>query len=215
MFASSYSSLQLSEQDIMFREWQKIGASRTVLRCLFLIGVAENEWDPYTCNASNHCGVFQLDSGWQAMHSYQDTAYWAAYAMKNGFYSHGGLIHIAATNPGWSIGEMVQACQGAGPTWQAATDYYNGRLAEADAALAATEGRLGAGAGHGHVPSHGPGSGPQITSPPAPVHSGAWNGNPEGQQLQAAYQNYHDTLSKWNPGFRHQLQLLAHRPIGG
>ncbi len=68
---------------------------------------------------------------------------------------------------------------------------------------------------HGHPPSHGPGSGPQVTTPPSGVSSGAWNGNPEGVQLQAAYQNLHDTLSTWNPGFRHQLQLLASRPIGG
>jgi len=68
---------------------------------------------------------------------------------------------------------------------------------------------------HGHPPSNGPGSGPQTPTPSAPVSSRAWNGNTEGMQLQAGYQQLHDTLSKWNPGSRHQLQLIAHRPIGG
>jgi hypothetical protein len=71
----------------------------------------------------------------------------------------------------------------------------------------------GGGSGIRPAPLHG--GRPAGPQPAAPVSSNAWNGNPEGVQLQAAFQNLHDTLSKWNPGFRHQLQLIASRPIGG
>lgn len=211
----AYTSMQIEQQDIMYRAWEQSHSSWTVARALFLIGVAENEWDPYTCNSSDHCGVFQLDSGWQRMHSFQDTAYWAGYAIKNGFYSYGGLAHIAAVHPDWEIGEIVQACQGAGPTFAAAAAYYQGRLPESDAALRATQARLGGTSSGGRVPSRGAGSfGPVPIVNPSP-HSGSWNGTLEGVQLQAAYDNLHGTISRWNPGFRHQLQLAARRPIGG
>lgn len=215
VFTAAYSSVQLAQQEAMFTAWQQSGANRTVLRCLFLIGVAENEWDPYTCNSSDHCGVFQLDSDWQREHSYEDTGWWASYAIRNGFYSYGGLRAIVASHPSWSIGEMVEACQGAGPTFSEAAAYYNGRLGEADAALAAIE------RSHGTTPAPPKGR-PKYGAPPgagvpqpAPVASGAWNGNPAGQQLEAAFHQLHTTLKTWNPGFRHQLSLRARQPIGG
>lgn len=110
--------------------------SDRVLRALFLIGTAENDWNTETCNASNHCGVFQLSRTLQAQHNYRDIAYWTNRAINDGFYSYGGLAKIDLEHPSWSIGEMVQACQGAGPTWSQAVAYYNSRLAEADATLA-------------------------------------------------------------------------------
>jgi hypothetical protein len=126
-----YSPDQLQQIAAMFYTAQRNRVTGRVLLALALIGVAENDWDENTCNKSNHCGVFQLDGNWQAMHRYSDTGWWAAFALHKGFYGHGGLIQIDRDHPSWSVSEMVQACQGAGPTWQAAVDYYTTRLAEA------------------------------------------------------------------------------------
>lgn len=128
-----------SPQRQVWDELWRLGVPRTVTRVAFLIGTAENDWNTNTCNPSNHCGLFQLDATWQAQHDYHDVAYWTRFAVEHGFYNHGGIWQIVRSNPNWSIGEMVQACQGAGPTWQAATDYYNSRLAESDAILRGIE----------------------------------------------------------------------------
>lgn len=95
------------------------------------IGEAENSWSSYGCNSSNHCGLFQLDSDWQRQHDYHDNRYWAAYAYEQGFYGHGGLIHLANQRPELQIQWIVQYCQGAGPTDQAAADYYAGHVSHA------------------------------------------------------------------------------------
>ena len=105
-------------------------SDEVVLIC-FTIGVAENSWDNNTCNSSNHCGVFQLDSTWQAQHDYHDTYYWTGYALHNGFFGYGGILSIVANHGAWTIGQKVEACQGAGPDFQSAADYYDGRVPEA------------------------------------------------------------------------------------
>lgn len=127
------------QQGDMYAAWLNSKTDRTVLRCLFNIGLAENNWDNTSCNSSNHCGVFQLSSTLQAIHPYEDTQWWATYAIDKGFYGYGGLRDIAANHPTWSIGTMVNACQGAYSDIATGGAYYDGRLAESDAQLAAFE----------------------------------------------------------------------------
>ena len=126
-----YSADQVNQMRAVFRACDDKKANDRVCLIMATIGVAENGWDENTCNSSDHCGVFQLDSGWQRMHDYHDTYYWATYALENGFYSHGGVIAIERNYGKETIGWMVQACQGAGPSWAAAADYYNTRVPEA------------------------------------------------------------------------------------
>lgn len=131
-----YSASQVQAMQDVYNECVAKKANQRAMIIMFTIGTAENEWDAYTCNLTDHCGVFQLDSDWQKEQSFQDTSYWAAYALDNGFYSHGGVIAIERNYRSESIGWCVEACQGAGPTWDDATAYYNTRVAEASALLA-------------------------------------------------------------------------------
>ena len=125
-----------SLQQRVYEMCQSQHVTDRVLRAVFLLCTAENDWNTETCNSSGHCGLFQLDRDWQRQHNYRDIGYWLQFALDHGFYGHGGLKQIDRDNPGYTIGGIVQACQGAGPTWDAAVAYYNSRLHESDAILA-------------------------------------------------------------------------------
>ena len=129
--------------------------ARAIIACL-VIGYQENTWSVDTCNTTvpPHCGIFQLDAGWQAEHDYRDVTYWTNYAYKNGFYGNGGLIAIANNNPDLEIGMIVQDCQGAGPgpNGQPPQDYYQEAVPEATADYERLKGKAYTTTG-GYVPS--------------------------------------------------------------
>lgn len=126
-----YDSTQVAQMSAIYAAWKKRGANQRCLTVLCTIGEGEDGWEPDVCNSTNHCGVFQLDPDWQAQHDFRDTYYWALYALDNGFYGYGGIMHIEATHGSWTIGQMVEACQGAGPTFQDAADYYDTHVPQA------------------------------------------------------------------------------------
>jgi hypothetical protein len=134
--SSDYTSEQVNNIRIYIATGHRLRAPEKAILAALCAGFGENSWNTYGCNPSNHCGTWQLDSDWQAMHSYLDVPYWTDYAYQKGFYGgNGGLIKIADDHPGWSIGEMTQACQGAGPSDAAAAAYYQGQLPLAEGAL--------------------------------------------------------------------------------
>jgi len=218
--AADYSDpASIAQQKAVYHAWRNVGSkNNVVLSALFLIGTAENGWDANTCNSSDHCGVFQLDSGWQAEHDYHDTEYWTGYAIQHGFYDdYGGLDEIVKNHPSWSIGDIVQACQGAGPTWADAAAYYNGRAAEANQVLVYFE---------QHVINVKATPPPASTTPvevlqPNPTPPGAnlapvaWGDTEASGAVNSGYYQLQKTFSVWNPGFRDQLNTLANRPLEG
>lgn len=203
---------------------KQLGASALVIKACLYAAAGESFYTP----GDGGSNVFQTTCTGGAAYYGQNLALQAREWYLGGHcFARGGISYSRTYNTIWQIANATEEnqvwSQSGGDSYTypgrpssnvttsqleaevtALYDYYAGAVATQPAAPS-----------HGHPPSHGQGSGPQAPSPSPAVHSGAWNGNPEGQQLQAAYQNYHDTLSKWNPGFRHQLQLLAHRPIGG
>lgn len=62
----------------------------------------------------------------------------------------------------------------------------------------------------GSTPSH-PGSVAPPSAPPAKV----WNKTKGGLQLDTAYGSLHATFTKQLPSVRHQLSILARKPLGG
>lgn len=209
----------IGQQKAMYNAW-KTNSNRNpvVLSALFLIGTAENGWNPNTCNSSNHCGVFQLDSTWQAEHDYRDTQYWAGYAIHQGFYGgYGGLEKIVADHPTWEIGEIVEACQGAGPTWADASAYYQGRASEANGVLVYFEQHYA----NASLPAPTGSSTPTSTLPSNPTPPGtdqapvAWGNTHNSGAVDNGYYQLHRTYQVWNPQFRDQLKTLANRPITG
>ena len=107
------------------------GANSLATMALMCLGFGENSWHTYGCNSSDHCGVFQLDSTWQAMHPYWDVGYWAVYALRQGFYGKGGIIQIARDHPDWPPGWVTNWCQGAYSTPGGGGDYYDQFQADA------------------------------------------------------------------------------------
>lgn len=100
-------------------------APQLALESMMCLGWGENDMTASGCNSSNHCGLFQLDSTWQAMHSYEDVAYWAAYAYEKGFYGYGGIIPIALAHPTYSPGYITNMCQGAYADLAQGAAYYD------------------------------------------------------------------------------------------
>jgi hypothetical protein len=165
--AYSYSNAQILNVDAVMTACDNHQVSDNVRLAMALIGVAENEWSSTTCNPTNHCGVFQLDSGWQAKHSYEDTEYWADYALTNGFYGHGGMIEIVAD-----------------PTEAEAAAYYQGRITEAQWVVATygkhVSGTSGSGSNSGTSPStptEAPPSTSTIQGLQSLVHELDWSGD--------------------------------------
>ena len=101
------------------------GADELATMALMCLGFGENSWHTYGCNSSDHCGVFQLDASWQAMHPYTDVGYWAVYALRQGFYGKGGIIALSREHPDWPPGWITNWCQGAYSTPGGGGDYYD------------------------------------------------------------------------------------------
>jgi hypothetical protein len=144
-----------------------------------VIGYQENTWNISTCNRSNHCGLYQLNSGWQAEHDYQDVTYWTYYAYKNGFYSHGGLIAIADNYPDIEIGLIVQYCQGAGPGpgGQLPQAYYQEAVPEATADYNRLKGQTYTGGTTGGYSPSGPSTPAQTYDAGSAASFYKWPGN--------------------------------------
>lgn len=107
------------------------GADYLATMALMCLGFGENSWQSDGCNASDHCGVFQLDTSWQAMHDYRDVGYWARYALLHGFYGYGGIIPISVTHPEYSPGKITNMCQGAYTNLDTGAAYYDGYESDA------------------------------------------------------------------------------------
>jgi len=223
---SDYSDpASVAQQKAMYNAWRtNSNRNNVVLSALFLIGTAENGWDPNTCNgysgcgcARGCCGVFQVDCSKQAEHDYRDTQYWAGEAIHSGFYGdYGGLEQIVADHPGWSIGDIVQACQGAGPSWADAAHYYNGRAAEANAVLVAFEQHyVNATAPPPTTPTTGVGGGEETGGQTGTNKTAGWGTTHQSGAVNQGYYQLQKTYSVWNPQFRQSLRNAATRPLEG
>jgi hypothetical protein len=130
VIASAYDADQIKNQKIVVGLCESNHVPLLGTIAALCAGSGENTWHTDGCNSSNHCGFWQLDSTWQAMHDYHDVTYWTRYAIQHGFYGQGGLSHIAKAHPTWTPGQVAEACQGAGA---AAIPYYDSKRAEAEA----------------------------------------------------------------------------------
>lgn len=135
VIASSYDADQIQNQKTVVSLCESNHVPMLGTLAALCAGSGENTWHTDGCNNSNHCGFWQLDSTWQAMHDYHDVEYWTRYAIQHGFYGQGGLSAIAKAHPDWRPGDVAQACQGAGPspTWPNPADYYQSKVGEAEA----------------------------------------------------------------------------------
>lgn len=135
VIASAYDADQIANQKTVVSLCENNHVPMLGTLAALCAGAGENTWHSDGCNSSNHCGFWQLDSTWQAMHDYHDVEYWTRYAIQHGFYGQGGLSKIAKDHPTWRPGDVAQACQGAGPspTWPNPADYYQSKLGEAEA----------------------------------------------------------------------------------
>jgi hypothetical protein len=129
---------------------EQVGASELGILGALCAGYGETpNFDIGDCNHNPQCGscgggccgVWQLDCHWQSLHDFRDVPYWTKYAYEQGFYSHGGLKHIADANPNLDPGWIAQLCQGAGPTDSAAAAYYEQFAGRARATYARLKGK--------------------------------------------------------------------------
>lgn len=146
-------------------------------------GAGENGYRATGCNGYGGCGscgrgccgFWQIDCSWQTQHDYTDVYYWTTRALKDGFWSYGGILSIAANHPDYSPGYIANMCQGAYSDLVQGGNYYNQYQAEAQAAydtywsgVARRAHGLGEGGGGGGTPAPTPG-------PPILIDSGPYN----------------------------------------
>lgn len=116
---------QQDNASVLVQEGQKRHAPNLALMAMMCLGWGENNMRADGCNSSNHCGLFQLSSTLQAEHDYHDVRYWAGRAYDTGFWSHGGLISLARSNPTASPGYLTNLCQGAYSDLAQGAAYYD------------------------------------------------------------------------------------------
>ena len=151
---------------------------------MMCLGFGENSWHTYGCNSGGYCGVFQLGAGWQRMHPYWDVGYWAVYALRYGFYSHGGLIHLSHVYPHQTPGYLTNLCQGAYANFDQGARYYDLYEAQARWAISTYAKRAGykvQGQLPGQPPVRGsiPGAGQTPRNVYGTFRSTDWAGNVE------------------------------------
>lgn len=158
-------------------------ADQLATEALMCLGFGENSWHTDGCNASNHCGVFQLATGWQRIHDYRDVGYWAVYALENGFYGRGGIIHLSRQYPRESPGYLTNLCQGAYTDPNVGARYYDQFTADARwaintygkrAGVGPIKGAVGGGAGTGNLGGTG---GRGLNNPEGIFRKADWAGN--------------------------------------
>jgi hypothetical protein len=122
-----YDSEQWLNVNIYVQQGYALNAPALAIRAALCAGTGETAFPGFRtneCNSSKHCGTWQLNTDWQKQHDWRDVPFWTAHAYLHGFYGYGGLVKIATDHPDWTAGHVAQACQGAGPTFQAAASYY-------------------------------------------------------------------------------------------
>lgn len=127
-----YSAEQWGNMYLYWRIGHDLGGSYLAIQAALCAGFGENSFITVGCNNSNHCGTWQLDSTWQAMHAYTDVAYWTTYAYQNGFWNYGGIISIAHAHPEYSAGYIANMCQGAYGDLSEGGNYYEQFAADAN-----------------------------------------------------------------------------------